>query len=422
MAISSAIAFSALLSVAFAGLLIIEAGTDGKMGPKLENGFKFCPEDFSSRGFSIECRLPEGNTYAAITVNGKTKYEGTVPYHAAGDVGNRVVPLSVPSGPIKVMCKGSTGVTYTAQGMIGCDMMMVTPSPIMEMEMMTPTPMVEMEIMTPTPMITAEEYPAMPTPSMSSMPTSSPMPTPSSTSMPTYLPSTSAMPSSLPSSSAMPSSSPTPSMEMMAEAPKDVVPKKDESPQEEEPPSMEVMPPSDGSYCVTKKGDDIEGSLPPGWTAEGTALTFRKGDGFGGTVKPKEGETLEYKFTVPYKGTYAFVLDMTTSGKSEHNDVWVRCDGGWTLRRFNGSVKEGNGFTKAYHNKGGRAQMANTVDFDAHQFSTKKVLMPGQTYTIEIAGRSTKTTINGIILFPCKGEECQQSSKVWKAGLDKCSV
>lgn len=118
--------------------MIVESGTSGRMGPELEDGFSFCPEEFSMSGFSIECRLPDGTTYADITVNGKKRTEGKAPYHAAGDIGPDVRPLMVPYGMVHVTCKGSTGVSYSASGMIECDMMMPSPSPMMEI---SPSPM-----------------------------------------------------------------------------------------------------------------------------------------------------------------------------------------------------------------------------------------------------------------------------------------
>lgn len=140
MAASTAFVFCALLSLAFGGLVIVESGRSGKMGPKLKNGFSFCPEDFSNRGFSIECRLPEETRYAIITVNGRSRREDIAPYHAAGDTGDRVLPLYVPEGRIKVTCEGSTGVWYTVRGTIECEEMMPSPSPMMEI---SPSPEVE---------------------------------------------------------------------------------------------------------------------------------------------------------------------------------------------------------------------------------------------------------------------------------------
>lgn len=175
------------------------------------------------------------------------------------------------------------------------------------------------------------------------------------------------------------------------------------------------------NYCVTKKGTGHVGALEPGWEKIGSAVWYKPNDNFEGVVGSNTA-VLEYFVTVPVKSVYAFTLDMTTSHWTEHNDVWVKIDTGFILRKPGTVGPQGKKFFKAYHNDNGRAKKANSVDFDAHQFSTQVPLVPGTTYKVSIGARSTKTGINGFIMFPCEGATCVSSSPHWKDYLMLCNV
>lgn len=176
-----------------------------------------------------------------------------------------------------------------------------------------------------------------------------------------------------------------------------------------------------GKYCIYKPGTSHSNKpLPKGWVAKGTAVTYRPTSDYGGTV-PSSTAILSYKFTPTYTSTYAVTLDMGTKHPTEHNDVFVRCQGGFTAMKSNGKKFPAPGFVKAYHNKNGRATQAFTKDKDAHALSTTVVYKKGVTYTCDIGARSTKTTIYGLVLFPCNGMECQTGSKVWKTGITNCT-
>lgn len=177
----------------------------------------------------------------------------------------------------------------------------------------------------------------------------------------------------------------------------------------------------DQAYCVTKKGTDYSGRLQRGWEARGTAVWYKPWDNYGGVTGPQTS-ILEYYVTVPVKSVYSFVLDMTTMHWTEHNDVWVSINAGFSLRKAGAWGPRGRQFFKAYHNENGRAKKAFSVDFNAHAFSTQTELLPGKKYKVSIGARSTKTGINGIIMFPCEGAQCVHTSSHWNHYLRICHV
>lgn len=143
-------------------LRIREAGRDGKWGPILRNGLKFCPEDFSTRGFSILCYLSDKNSRAIIFSNKLKVEERYTPFYAAGNNGDLVYPLKVHQGMLRVACFGNAGSRVWKKILIDCgpktkDMSVDKDMKVMKLKdlkppMPMPTPMVEM---TPT----AEEKP-----------------------------------------------------------------------------------------------------------------------------------------------------------------------------------------------------------------------------------------------------------------------
>lgn len=161
-------------------------------------------------------------------------------------------------------------------------------------------------------------------------------------------------------------------------------------------------------------------SLPSDWTIdEGrSSLTFRRGDTQ--TYTTSAGlQPLLYTIKPPMTSQYAIVLDMTTSGKSDHNDVWVHFTPGGLQGMLRRVPIMFTGWTKGYHNRNGRAALLFTVDFTPNDISTRKILKKGSLYTFGIAGRSSMVTLHHIVMFPCKGDKCQRSWH-WKKSLSTC--
>ncbi len=221
-------------------------------------------------------------------------------------------------------------------------------------------------------------------------------------------------------------------------APKEKMEKKPEptpepTPEPVKPKMPEPMPEIKKSKCSIPKGEceamggmrrlgmDYVGDMGPDWKEDGKcALTWRKGDKFGGIVQPKVSQ-LTYEFTPTVTGKFGVVIDMGTKHNTEHNDVWVKCDGGFDLRKGEKTLPRAPDFVKNFHNKNGRSMQSLTVDHKGYNFSTAK-WYKGKKYTCVIAARSTQVTVYGIALFPCSGRSCEQNSAAWKDGVAKCSM
>lgn len=393
-------------------LRVREAGTKGKTGPLLMSGMKFCPRDFSARGFSIECITPPAATRAVFAVNGKfQRREQVTPYMITGDQNGMVYPWNTYSPGMNVVgCAASTGDRVTVKFYIDCK----GDAPMDKPEMPTPSMKPEM--------------PEMPTPSMKpvvpEMPETNPdmpvdkpemrPPPPMEPEVPETKPE---MPDKKPDMPVDKPDSPPPPPPMEPEVPetKPEIPVK--KPMPEQPEENPRSPPVSGGSCTTIPATSYVGSLSKGWEKVNGGLFYKKNDPFEGVV-PSDTARINYKFTAPVTSKYAFVLDMTTSHPTEHNDCFVSIAGGWTLHR-NGKTRSASGFTKAYHNKNGRARQAFSVDNDPHSFATMEI-KAGETVDIVVGARSTKMGYHYLILFPCSGNSCDYTSPAWSSGLSKC--
>lgn len=190
-------------------------------------------------------------------------------------------------------------------------------------------------------------------------------------------------------------------------------------------PKRSPQPRPAGPEVMGKKGcidiDARKTKLSSGWTVEKDGITFLKGDNRQSIVRAGQNP-VSYMFTAPVTSEYAFILDMTTRGGTEHNDVWAKFeDGGFNLLR-SGKFRVGISWIKVYHSKNGRAIESKSVDFTPHTISTRRVLQKGKKYKIELSGRSSKLTVHRIIMFPCKGTgTCRASSKEYQAQRAKCT-
>lgn len=141
----------------------------------------------------------------------------------------------------------------------------------------------------------------------------------------------------------------------------------------------------------------------------------------------KEGAfPLYYTFTARITSRYAVVLDMTTAHSREHNDVYVRFQGGGLALTRRGVLRfGGTGWLKVYHNDSGRSIKASSVDKMAHSISTMEELIEGQEYTLEVGGRSTKVLLHRAIVFPCGdgfgSTTCQRGDHRWKKFIARCA-
>ena len=185
--------------------------------------------------------------------------------------------------------------------------------------------------------------------------------------------------------------------------------------------STHVSTTASDDVCVAVKGTDYIGTLEMGWVLTGgTGVTYKPDDHSTGIVPPHHS-VLTYQFQVPIAHNYAIVVDMGTKHPTEHNDIWLKCTGGFTLWKHD-SMKTADGFVKVYHNGNGRRKEGVTIDFQGYSLSTKQIYYPDNTYTCYVGARSTMTTLYGILAFPCNGNDCQRGSQLWSTRLSKCNV
>lgn len=293
----------------------------------------------------------------------------------------------------------------------------------------------------PEPMLSASP---MPSASSEPEPTRSPIPSPSSSADPEPTPEPKRSPGPSPSSSAEPEPTPAPtrSLEPSPSSSSDPEPTKTPSPSQSSSsrpePTPEVKEPE--KEPETESGDDMtpnsDGCVvinvkdaPPsdGWVVREDGLEY-KPEG-GGEVDDAGLAELKYTFKAPVTGHYAVTLDMTTETDApgfgtEHNDVFLQFPSGdGFLLKKDGEDDEAGGtdYRKAYHNKSGRAVEAKTVDNVGKSFSTADVLDAGKEYPVNLSGRSTQTLLHKIIMFPCEGDQCKDSSAYWKGMISKCT-
>lgn len=189
-------------------------------------------------------------------------------------------------------------------------------------------------------------------------------------------------------------------------------------------PKMPAAPAPGGmskAKCIKISAFSYIGRLSNGWVKQGSGLTFKPNDNSKGT-SPGGAASLTYKFTPKFTAKYAVTVDMSTSGGVDYNDIWLKFPfgKGFELRKGTQTKSGGTGFNKAYHNKNGRAILAFTIDFQGYSFSTANVLTKGKTYTIIVGGRSHKTTVHNVYMFPCAGTQCHQGSGYWTKYVGIC--
>ena len=146
------------------------------------------------------------------------------------------------------------------------------------------------------------------------------------------------------------------------------------------------------------------------------ALTYKPWSKYPGVVPPSTSH-LVYYFRPRVTATFGVSIDLGTTHWTEHNDVWLYCDGGFELRGR--TYKRAEGFVKVYHNENGRSRLSFSVDHDRHAVATIK-WKKGRRYKCIIGARSTQTTVYGISLFPCRRWLCTHRSWLWKHALRVC--
>ena len=140
-------------------------------------------------------------------------------------------------------------------------------------------------------------------------------------------------------------------------------------------------------------------SIGEGWQVD-TAKSGFSGSGYirwyGGNdfSNPGRGVTT-YTFTVTNTGTYQLALRARGNGSdnTENNDVWVQMDGVNVTGRT-----AWNSYAKLYTSHGDKWATGGTGDFHSGHQKLQQVLTAGNTYTLQLSGRSQNYSIDYIEL------------------------
>lgn len=108
-------------ALARAELIVVEAGTNGRQGPVLTNGFRFCPTGFSKSGFNVECRVPGARSATFYLDGDRVRKERFEPFMLNGDFNGKVFSWdSYPRRNVTIKCVGNNRVEESVFGSFSC--------------------------------------------------------------------------------------------------------------------------------------------------------------------------------------------------------------------------------------------------------------------------------------------------------------
>lgn len=158
--------------------------------------------------------------------------------------------------------------------------------------------------------------------------------------------------------------------------------------------------------CVnieTKKVDVLDG-----WEKVENGVAFRPNN-FETSLSEPGSAALSYKFTVRFKSKYAVVVDMTTFGDQNYNDIWMQLAPGDLQITSFARTENAMGWIKVFHKEDGRSTVTKAKSTFVGSLSSSDSLVPEREYTISISGRSNRVIVHEIVLFPCSEGTCYQS-------------
>lgn len=147
-----------------------------------------------------------------------------------------------------------------------------------------------------------------------------------------------------------------------------------------------------------------------------------KPNGGGGIDEPWNGNPVCMRFVPDISALYYFTVISSSPHVTEHNDAWFRMSsppGFYRYQPRTGSVlPSSTAWFKGYQNEGDgkQANYILNVDYNGHQFVTP-LLTKGNTYSICVAGRSTRYKIFKFVFVACP----QKTADNWPKNLYRCS-
>lgn len=171
-------------------------------------------------------------------------------------------------------------------------------------------------------------------------------------------------------------------------------------------PQVPHSPPSSGKDAI---GCVIVGTkgvtLSKGWVRRSDGIAFLPHSS-STKLTPSGDSPVYFNFKAKKTGRHAFVVDLTTNGNSEHNDIWIWMEEGFALVKEGRSTLRKTGWIKGFQKLNGRGVALVSGDHDPYSIATWETLQAGKTYRFGIAGRSSKVVIHRSLLYVCEGLEC----------------
>lgn len=175
-------------------------------------------------------------------------------------------------------------------------------------------------------------------------------------------------------------------------------------------------PPAAGCVKVPAGAFADAGGLS-GWNKMGDGLKFKSPNKTNGEA------AVTAIFEVPKEARYVVVVDMTTQGWTEGNDLGIRFAFGG-LMLGNGTKRVGRyAFRRVYHSENGRKSATYAYDgVGPATLSTAEMLSSKSMYYLEIKGMGDGVVVHNVFMFPCDGAQCDGKSVYWKDMAKKCFV
>ncbi|KAI0559002.1 hypothetical protein FGB62_172g010 [Gracilaria domingensis] len=383
-------------------------------GPILPAKVTLCRDDLPSP-FTVVCIPPEDQSpvWAKFFVNGNFfRNERVLPYVMTGDTFNAGAAAWIPDLDVyHVKCRLSTGDVVSSTITFSCS----------DDDTITVPPTTTSTTTLPPTTTTATTSTTLPPTTTTATTSTTLPPTTTTATTSTTLPPTTTLPATTTTTTTLPPATTT-SISTTTTTTATTLPPATTMATTLPPTTTAIVPPTD--YCIyipaltyNKTRDEDERR---DWEEAEDSMQYKFDDDRTRT-DPAGRATLRYSFTPLYTARYALTLDMFTSDKLDHNDVWLQIVSvPFTLVSKTGTIMDGKqNFNKAYHNKNGRGKIVFTSDFDPHVFTVQ--LQAGETYEVQVGGRSTKVALYGVILFPCEAFGCQLVRE-WYRSANTCSA
>lgn len=168
--------------------------------------------------------------------------------------------------------------------------------------------------------------------------------------------------------------------------------------------------------CVDRSAPDTR--LTKGWTNTADGIEFNAGELSIETAA--EGVLpLVYLFKPLQTGRHAILVELTTRGALDYNDIWLHLSAGGFMLTRRAQTLLATGWIKGFHTQFRRSAALVSGNLNlAHSISSAQELQAGGQYKLEISGRSNLVIVHRIVMFPCDDVGCEL--ELWKSRQEIC--